>query len=441
MRLLEELFFIDHKEHKIVYAPWSRTAFLVNKDGEKFLSNYRQGDKIQITPENKDFVDRLADEGVFGDEKKIRKFHKKTYTGPTNYALFLTSNCNLNCVYCYASGGDNVVYMPWRIAQVSIDYFVKNTIKLKRDHMRVALHGGGEQTLAFNMMKKIVAYTKYECEQNKIKSKFGLTTNGIIASNKIDFICSEIEHLQISMDGPEDIQNAQRPLSNGKESYNRVYDTLKKLDEKGKKYEIHVTLLRENFYRIPEIIDFFHSNFKSSRVTMTPANYSGRIGKEGRLKWSKTSLMKLVDSVRDGKDLAKRYGMEFYCNLDCANKFKDYHCGALGSDNFLVNTDGYVSSCLEVTSRESPAADEFTYGRYDFQKKRFVINKDVIDKLVERHVENLQYCKDCFCKHHCAGGCPVKSIYVKKDLCYVVGEWCDVIRELAKRDIIDSLDT
>ena len=47
---------------------------------------------------------------------------------PTAVTLFLTSACNLRCVYCYASGGEQPRYLDEQVALDAIDFVVDNAV-------------------------------------------------------------------------------------------------------------------------------------------------------------------------------------------------------------------------------------------------------------------------------------------------------------------------
>jgi len=104
-------------------------------------------------------------------------------------------------------------------------------------------------------------------------------------------------------------------------------------------------------------------------------------------------------------------------------------CAATG-DGFNVLPDGMVTSCYEVTESDHPKAELFHYGRYDFNRKEFVFDTDKIKRLQKYSVENIAYCRDCFCKWHCAGDCISKVFDVSQSFCHEGSLRCTLNRRL-----------
>jgi len=95
-----------------------------------------------------------------------------------------------------------------------------------------------------------------------------------------------------------------------------------------------------------------------------------------------------------------------------------------------VTHDGYVTACFEAAGPGRPYADAFLYGRYDFDQHRFDLDLDKLKKLQTRHVYNLPYCRDCFCKYMCCGDCPIHSL--KMGYGMARGARCAITQAVAK---------
>ena len=122
-------------------------------------------------------------------------------------SFFLTTKCNLRCVYCYNSkerAEAQEKSLPLEIAKAGIDeYFAKNASR----HIR--FYGPGEPTMEFNLMQKIVEYAKDKAE-NAVTTE--LQTNGAFSSKVREWILDNLNIVWVSFDGTPDIQDTQRPL-------------------------------------------------------------------------------------------------------------------------------------------------------------------------------------------------------------------------------------
>jgi len=73
------------------------------------------------------------------------------------FHVFPTTLCNLRCIYCYACGGETqplVVSMDH--VHAAMDYFFA-TQSGHVSHVSLGFHGGGEPTVAFDVLRRTVA--------------------------------------------------------------------------------------------------------------------------------------------------------------------------------------------------------------------------------------------------------------------------------------------
>lgn len=57
-----------------------------------------------------------------------------------------------------------------------------------------------------------------------------------------------------------------------------------------------------------------------------------------------------------------------------------------------------------------PRSQRFFFGSYDAQAGGFAFDRKKLKELAELNVRNFPYCRDCFCKWHCAGDCAAKVL-------------------------------
>jgi uncharacterized protein len=76
----------------------------------------------------------------------------------------------------------------------------------------------------------------------------------------------------------------------------------------------------------------------------------------------------------------------------------------VGTAQFAITPEGYLTNCWEVTDSEHPLADTFIFGKLKSNGK-LDINHDKYNYLRSLSVRNIKFCQDCFAKWHCAGDC------------------------------------
>ena len=134
--------------------------------------------------------------------------------------LQITEKCNLACPYCYLSKKSRS-NMPLSVVYQTL-VFLKQLLRDKHYKRITICFHGGEPTLCFNLVKKIVKYAQ------KIGiNTFVIGTNAInIDKEMIRFFISNNISPTISMDGISVAQDINRPYPNGQSSWKDVDKTL-----------------------------------------------------------------------------------------------------------------------------------------------------------------------------------------------------------------------
>ena len=74
-------------------------------------------------------------------------------------SFFLTTRCNLNCIYCYNKVERKKIKektLPFEIAKAGIDYFFENN-----NSRHIRFYGPGEPTQEFALMRNYILCKKY----------------------------------------------------------------------------------------------------------------------------------------------------------------------------------------------------------------------------------------------------------------------------------------
>ncbi|MBU6444250.1 MAG: radical SAM protein [Alphaproteobacteria bacterium] len=151
----------------------------------------------------------------------------------------ITNRCNLSCKHCFIYRDGNPNESPQSIRDEMADEAMLETLAGLRDRhgIRTMLWMGGEPLLK----KRFLADAIHLFPHNTI------TTNGTVPL--IDF--GPQVHYVVSMDGPEDLNDALR----GEGTFRRVLANLSKLDEKfSSSVQVQCTVTRLNQDRLGELV-------------------------------------------------------------------------------------------------------------------------------------------------------------------------------------------
>lgn len=121
-------------------------------------------------------------------------------------------------------------------------------------HALAPTERGGEPLLNLPLIQKVIDRVRAKTEPHGIRTVFNMTTNGTVWNSKIaEFVDKNIDTLTVSLDGPKDINDAQRPSCGNFSSYDKTVRTIDNLKEQGSRYTIRTIMTKNSFGRLKEI--------------------------------------------------------------------------------------------------------------------------------------------------------------------------------------------
>lgn len=176
--------------------------------------------------------------------------------------LQVTQSCNLRCKYCIYSENSNFSqrshaanFMSFDVAKKAIDYYHLHSIDNKR---AVIGFYGGEPLLAFPLIKKVVLYAEEIMEGKELS--FDITTNATLLSDEIiDFLIEHKFLINISIDGPKEVQDKNRVFPDGSGSFDIVMSKIRKLWEKDPDKLLHsgISMVIDSKQNYQELLSLF----------------------------------------------------------------------------------------------------------------------------------------------------------------------------------------
>lgn len=139
--------------------------------------------------------------------------------------LNVANACNMACSYCFALGGnygEPQELMSPEIARSAIDF------ALETEDADIHFYGG-EPLLNTQVIVDALEYISFRTRNTRRKIRIFVSTNGTLS---IDDICGNLRpfpfQINVSLDGPSEVQNRNRPLQNGDGSSSVVGANIKK---------------------------------------------------------------------------------------------------------------------------------------------------------------------------------------------------------------------
>ena len=338
-------------------------------------------------------------------------------------SFFVTTECNLDCSYCYTNKGNHKHQtIDFEFAKLGMDeYFQTNYRK------RIRYQGAGEPTCKFGLMKKIRDYA-YSIVGDKLSLE--IQTNGVFEQSIRDWLCENVDVIWVSFDGlPEMHDQHRREYKTNKPTAKRIEKNVRYLTKNCSGMTgIRTTITSESIHKQIEFLKYF-SNLGVEHVWSDPVFPS--VGEKDTS--SSIDIMEYAKEFIKASDFADEigifYGSILTCNFD---EETTYHCRACLPMPHLT-TDGYVSACdMALFGEDNNHMSVLIYGKWDKKNNKIVYDQNKINMIRSRSADNMLGCKNCIAKYHCAGYCLGEVTNETGNMFGKKVEVCEPIRYLFK---------
>ena len=379
-------------------------------------------------------------------QKLYSNFNKKAIDRPIKYVICPSYTCNLNCTYCFEKDLPLNSYKD--ISSEMLDQAFK-AIKTVSKKIRKKIHSlelfGGEPLLPKNK-NSVKDILNFAVDND---SNITIVTNGVLARDFMDVlkpVKDNIEMLQITLDGPENIHDRRRKYISGKGTFREISSSIDELLDNNINTNARINIDTENIEYLPQIYDYMvskewigHLHFKSkpSLVTdHTTLEYNDPIIPEDRL------LERLIKIYDQNPELEESFG--FYSFKPLRNILeilngapnvspRYFNCESNLLELYIFCPDGYIYTCPESIGNKEFAIGKFSPGLELFEDK--------MDLWRDRSIINMEKCRDCKFAPICGGGCPMSSILIhegKEPVCERYQEVLDTYLYHRGKRILES---
>lgn len=193
-------------------------------------------------------------------------------------SFLLTENCNLRCKYCFEKA--NRQGMSMRTLQTGMKFLYENAKAMGSSSVEVCLFGG-EPTLRADLIEEACRYRRVlEAEGSNITVNLQIITNATNMTKELEWtLREEIRmnrpiHIQLSVDGPEDIQNLNRVTESGAGSWDMVAKAVPKWIDIYKtipqSLSVHGCLQPDTIHRLFESFMYFRKEWGREMLWFLP---------------------------------------------------------------------------------------------------------------------------------------------------------------------------
>lgn len=407
--------------HAIDREAMSVLTFMnAGKTDEQIINDLGEGAREVL-----DEIHRLEDEGLLysapANPGQIR------FNEPVVKALCLlvSQDCNMRCSYCFADGGEyrsTRGLMSEETARAALDFLVGHSGN--RQNLEVDFFGG-EPLLNFDVVKKTVEYGRELEKSTGKKFRFTLTTNAYkVSDEQLEFINREMKNVVISIDGRQEVHDAQRRGPRNEPTWDRVIRNAKRIVESrgDGEYYVRGTYTAKNLDFANDVLALVDEGFDQISVEPVVAQDSELGITEEHIPFIKHEYEVLArESMRRESEGRGFNFFHFMIDLDsgpCLNK-RLRGCGA-GGEYLAVAADGSLYPCHQFAGVKEFCMGSVRSGDPD---------PDVRKYFESAHVYSNEGCRDCWARYYCSGGCAANAYQSNGDIHkpYAVG--CETQRQ------------
>ena len=310
--------------------------------------------------------------------------------------LHLTDRCNLRCAYCYLPHEKRDLS---RDTGFSLLREIFSTAKSKHFSKIQIKYAGGEPLLQFSLLQDLHAYA------NELSVRSGITLDEVVLSNGtmisetiLTYLTTNYIRLMISMDGLDDIHDAQRVYANGKASSKDVKRAVELALDYGLKPNISVTVTNRNLEGLPLLMRWILERKLQFNLNFFRQNDFAKDDKD--LCFNEQQLIEgLLECYKVVEEFLPEQSM-LASLADRANLSTSHlrPCG-VGKNYLVFDTNGNLSKCQ--MKMDQPVATQ-PNGHFisAIQNKKGIQNISVDAK---------EECSQCEWRYWCAGGCPLEA--------------------------------
>jgi oxygen-independent coproporphyrinogen-3 oxidase len=351
---------------------------------------------------------------------------------PECLTIYLNNRCNLACGYCYAAAGrgDAAPAIDERAA-LGAARLVARSCARKGQRFHLVLHGGGEPTLDWEAVVRLVEGTRAITNEARVAWFGFLATNGVIAEERAAWLGRELDLVEISCDGPPDIQDRQRPLAGGGPTSPHIERTARILRDAGGRLLVRTTITPETVERQSEIVEYLHQALGAVQMRFEPVYRAGAFRPE-RAEW-------FVEHFLEAQRQARARGCDLSISGARLDEIHGPFCDVL-RDTLHLLPDGAATACFFATDGRPPGAAPFVVGKWDQSRSEYLLDADAIAAHRRKALALPPMCLDCINVCHCARECPDRCAAM--DAAPEVPSFrCLVQRRLAETWILEAAPT
>ncbi|HJW89103.1 MAG TPA: radical SAM protein [Anaerolineales bacterium] len=392
-----EVFGIQLDGKILLYAPLHDLLALVNRSAaqEIFSALKPSGETNGVT---RPILERLRSPARPAPTPTSGNLEKPLFLG-----LIPTRGCNLACVYCdFAADTARSPVMSYQTARAALDSYFDLLLSTGEPCANVHFFGG-EPFYSTRVVDFAVEYSELRARKEGFRLHFEVTTNGLFSPIRCQWIASHFDTVVLSLDGPADLQERQRPALSRRKTFPVVDRTARLLSESPVELVLRVCVTNLNVSRLEEIAMWVLQEYRPSTVCFERLNPSRRSQSAGLFPPDPWEFTQNFDRAAC---LLESQGIETVLSTAIVEKCQFSFC-PVGKDALIVSPDGSIDACYLLKDDWESQGLDLHLG--NLNGNGFDLEPAALQRIRDLSASNRLLCAGCLCRYHCAGGCHVHN--------------------------------
>ncbi|MGD8623603.1 MAG: hypothetical protein PVJ34_03630 [Anaerolineae bacterium] len=323
---------------------------------------------------------------------------------PLFLGLIPTRDCNLACAYCgFLPEGQAGQVMDLALARDAVAWYLD--LVASRGDGPAAIHFfGGEPFCAGEVVDFVYHYARLKAAEVGCSVRFEAATNGIFDARRARWVADSLDDVILSLDGPAEVQDRQRQRKGGQGTFETVTASARILSEGRAELSIRSCVTAGTVDRLPEIAGWLCGEFRPASVCFEPVQPTAQSAAAGLLP---PDPWRFARRFIEAAAVLEAFGVEaIYAAADIRARRVSF-C-PVGQDVVIVSPDGLLSACYLLRRDWQARGLDLVLGR--MEDGTACLDEGAVAATRALNVRNKPFCRRCFCRWHCAGGCHVNHV-------------------------------
>jgi sulfatase maturation enzyme AslB (radical SAM superfamily) len=332
--------------------------------------------------------------------------HQATFR-PHCLTLYPQNDCNLACSYCFSTSFRDIKQKQLSLPAVSAAArMVSENCQTDHQPLTVVLHGGGEPSLDIQWVKQALKLMEGIAESAQVPIFRYIATNGVMSEEKAEWLAQHFDLIGLSCDGPDSIQQVQRPLRNGQNSSLHVKRMAEIMHKAGKPLHIRVTITPQSMPVQAEIAAYICEQLYPQEIHVEPV-YAGS---DSQAYFKPEEAGPFVKAFLEAREIAMGYGIPWQTSGSRPGEIHGPYCQVLRDVLQLIPGDRVVS-CFKTCNAEQAFQNNTLIGVFDPVNETIRLDFEQVQQTQAAVLDHWLFddrCKgvDCFNFYHCVRTCP-----------------------------------